>query len=256
MSSVFFKGKFPTPSRPFQSLTHRWILNNNELNKAETGRPDPHFWTLLKCFGQRHQPTALAADKQWKKETRRIRQSVVLDMGRSSCVFVKPSFDFTFFWGGRGWRFSFCLLFCIIYIFFPIWRAAAYVSNEFKPCFFHYWFYFWGGGSTLFVLHWLDDVLHLSTVKGNFGDKPVLHSNVEFWGMQDGITSEPQSFWEVSTNLNQVVGRPWCSDTISVDTHLQIGIHLPRRSLTVRPWKVTFPIGKYSSKHLFSGANC
>ncbi len=36
--------------------------------------------------------------------------------------------------------------------------------------------------------------------------------------------------------------------------YLQQCILLPSRSLTVRPWKVTFPIGKWSSNHHFSGA--
>ena len=31
-------------------------------------------------------------------------------------------------------------------------------------------------------------------------------------------------------------------------------LRLPSRSLTVRPWKVTFPVGNWSSNHHFSGA--
>ena len=138
---VFFKMNFPTPSRPFQSLTHRWILNNKELTKAETGRPDPHFWTLLKWFGQRHQPTALAADKQGKK--RNTKDPPVGCPGQDFAWVGRPAFLWNhlfwfflpFFGGGKGGRFVYWFT-VLYYLYFPIWRAAAYVSNEFKPRFF------------------------------------------------------------------------------------------------------------------------
>lgn len=107
----------------------------------------------MKWFGQRHQTTMI--HRQWKERS----AWTGFSMGRSSCVFVKPpvlvsQLVFGCFW--RGWKISFST---VLY-FIGIFQFDKHMQHMFQTSSNHLFqfcaFFFWGGGrSILFVLHWL-----------------------------------------------------------------------------------------------------
>lgn len=119
----------------------------------------------MKWFGQRHQTTMI--HRQWKERS----AWTGFSMGRSSCVFVKPpvlvsQLVFGCFW--RGWKISFST---VLY-FIGIFQFDKHMQHMFQTSSNHLFqfcvVFFWGGGEAFFssCIGSLDDVLHLSTVKG------------------------------------------------------------------------------------------